>query len=209
MNVEKSDIPKTRKVVVWGDSIAASGWPQLLETMYNVCCNTGTPISVVNSGHCGNPAANARHEFAKNVLAHQPDVVIMQFGLNDQRYNGARGPLPISTPEEFGSHLAEMIRLCREEAKAEVIVFGNHRTLVTLMLPSGLGYDESVLVYNRVAAATAAAAGVRYVDMGKALEHPDVPYTRLLADDGVHLNEVGKANYSRIAATELLRSGKC
>jgi len=202
------DKPKTRTVVVWGDSIAASGWPQLLETTFNVCCNTGLPLRVVNSGQGGNPAACARKEFGQNILAHQPDVVIIQFGLNDQRFDGSRGPLPISTPDEFGDHLAEMIRLCRVEACAEVIVFGNHRTLVSLMLPSGISYDETVCVYNRVAATVAAAAGVRFVGMREALQHPDIPYTRLLADDGVHLSPLGMECYSRIAATELLRLPK-
>lgn len=204
---EPVDEPKVRTVVVWGDSIAASGWPQLLETAYNVVCNTGLPIRVVNSGQCGNPAARARKEFDKSVMAHGPDVVIIQFGLNDQRFDGSRGPLPISTPEEYGRHLGEMIRLCREEAKAQVIVFGNHRTLVTLMMPSGIYYDDGVRVYNRVAAAVAAAAGVRFVDMGEALQHPDITYTRLLDDDGVHLSNVGKIQYARLAATEL--QGSC
>ncbi len=194
---------KVQTVVVWGDSIAAGGWPQLLETSFNVVCNTGRPIRVVNSGTCGNPAAQARKEFEQSVRVHQPDVVIIQFGLNDQRFDGSRGALPLSTPEEFRQHVGEMIRLCREEAKAQVIVFGNHRTLVTLRLPSGLFYDDVVRLYNREAAAAAAAAGVRFVDMGEALQHPDIAYTRLLDDDGVHLSNLGKIQYSRLAATEL------
>lgn len=201
---EKQMPPAT--VVVWGDSIAASGWPQLLERTWNVCCNVGTPIRVVNSGRGGNPAASARHEFTESVLSHQPDVVIIQFGFNDQRYDGSRGPLPLSTPEEFGGHLTEMIRCCRELARAEVLVFGNHRTLVPLQLPSGVAYDETVEVYKRVAAASAAAAGVRFVDMAQALSHPDIPYTHLLTDDGVHLSELGKQCYARVAASELLRA---
>lgn len=192
-------------VVVWGDSIAASGWPQLLEFAFNVCSNTGTPIRVVNSGRGGNPAARARHEFLQSVLIHRPHVVFIQFGFNDQRFDGSRGARPISTPAEFARHLAEMIRLCREEAGAEVIVLGNHRTLVTMNLPSGLGYDDAAAVYRQRASAVAAAAGVRFVDMSAALAHPDIPYTRLLADDGVHLSEMGKTHYARLAANELQR----
>lgn len=73
------------------------------------------------------------------------------------------------------------------------------------MLPSGLTYDETVHVYNRAAASSAVAAGVRFLDMSEALLHPDIPYTRLLADDGVHLSEMGQEWYARIAATELQR----
>ena len=58
---EKTDAPKTRTVVVWGDSIAAGGWPQAMEFIFNVVCNTGTSIRVVNSGQGGNPAAQARN----------------------------------------------------------------------------------------------------------------------------------------------------
>lgn len=192
-------------VVVWGDSIAASGWPQLMERTWNVCSNAGTAIRVVNSGRGGNPAARARHEFLTSVLIHRPEVVIIQFGLNDQRYDGSRGALPLSTPEEFGDHLGEMIRCCRVQACAEVLVFGNHRTLVPLLMPSGLSYDDTVQRYKRVAAQAAAVGGARFVDMELALRHPDVPYTRLLSDDGVHLSELGKQFYARVAASELQR----
>jgi lysophospholipase L1-like esterase len=100
---------QTRTVVVWGDSIAASGWPQLMEHTFNSCCNTGVSIRVVNSGKGGNPAARAVREFNASVLAHRPAVVFIQFGFNDQRFDGSRGTRPISTPTEFRSHLAEMI----------------------------------------------------------------------------------------------------
>ena len=196
---------KSVTVVVWGDSIAASGWPQIMEHTFNACCNTGAAIRVVNSGKGGNPAARAVHEFNASVLAHRPAVVFIQFGFNDQRFDGSRGTRPISTPSEFGIHLAEMIRLCREETSAQVIVFGNHRSLVRLDLPSGIPYDETVGVYRAVAACVAEEAGVLYVDMSQALSHPDIPFTRLLADDGVHLSELGKQGYARVAVSTLLR----
>ena len=192
-------------VVAWGDSIAAGGWPLVMEHTYNCFCNTGTPIRVVNSGFGGKPAAYARREFVKSVMIHQPAVVFIQFGFNDVRFDGSRGSRPISTPDEFGEHLSEMIRLCREESGAQVIVFGNHRSFVPLMLPSGLPYDESVRAYNRVAARVTAAAKVRFVDMSKALVYPGINYRHLLADDGLHLSEFGKQCYARVAASELAR----
>jgi hypothetical protein len=91
------------------------------------------------------------------------------------------------------------------EAGAQVIVFGNHRSLVRLALPSGHPYDQAVDIYRQVAAQVAEAANVPYVSMSEALAHPDIPYPRMLADDGVHLSELGKQWYARVAASTLLR----
>ncbi len=76
--------------MVWGDSIAASGWPQQVEFIYNVALNTGRAVRVINSGVGGKPASHARNEFDTKVAQHKPEVVFIQFGFNDMRYDGVQ-----------------------------------------------------------------------------------------------------------------------
>lgn len=192
-------------VLVWGDSIAASGWPQQTEFIYNVVQNTGRSIRVVNKGVGGLPAATACGQFNSTVLPERPDIVIIQFGFNDLRYDGSRGGLPISTPDEFGAHLADMIRMCRERAGAHVIVFGNHRARSLLILPSGIGYDKTRAQYNAVAQGVAKSAGVRFCDMAEMFAVAGLCTEDIVNEDGVHLSAQGLRAYAQIAANEIMR----
>ena len=191
------------KVVVWGDSIAAAGWPQTAEFTCNVALNTGRPVKIINKGVCGQSAAAARRCFESEILANNPDLVILQFGFNDVRHDGSRGALPLSTLEEFEDHLTAMVRLCREKAHAAVMIFGNHRTRSLLTMPTGLRYDEARARYNEVACRVAGRTGVRYLDMAEVINAAGLDYMDVVSEDGVHLSPLGLSTYAQIAASEI------
>jgi lysophospholipase L1-like esterase len=197
-------------VVVWGDSIAAGTaeyqWPALAERMCNVVLNTGHAVRVVNEGVGGKPAAGARHEFAERVLAHNPDLVIIQFGFNDIRYDGSRGNQPLSTPSEFGEHLQEMVRRCRQEAGANVVLFGNHRTRVGLTLPSRQSYDEGRIEYSALAQGVATRARVPFYDLAQELQMPEANWADFVGADGVHLSPLGFHAYAYFAANLIMQN---
>ncbi len=191
-------------VVVWGDSIAAGGganaWPGIAERTCNLVTNTGRPVKLVNSAAGGMPAAQARREFAQRVLAHRPQLVLLQFGFNDLRHDGARGPLPISTAAEFAEHLEAMGRACRDQAGAAVVYFGNHRARLVLEMPDGRQYDAWRQQYNDVARAVAARLSAPYFDLAQELWLPGAAWTDLVCEDGVHLSPLGYHAYGRFAA---------
>jgi len=191
-------------VVVWGDSIAASGWPQQMEFTYNVALNTGRSIRVINSGVGGKPASHARDEFDAKVAQHKPEVVFIQFGFNDMRYDGSRGALPLSTPEEFEGHMTHMVKRCKEELGAKVIVFGNHRVNRCTVLPSGLRYEQARAEYNVRARAAARASGAPWIDMSQVLALEETHWTTLVSDDGVHLSGAGLKAYASAGATAVM-----
>lgn len=43
----------------------------------------GLPIHVVNAGMAGHNTDHARDRFESDVLAHNPEIVVIQFGIND------------------------------------------------------------------------------------------------------------------------------
>ena len=197
---------KPYTIVVWGDSIAAQGserWPERVDTYLKVVCHPGCETKVVNSAICGKPACHARNEFVDKVLKHEPDLVIIQFGFNDLRHDGSRDGLPLSTPDEFRRHIAELIHLCHTEAGADVLVFGNHKARSLLLMPTGITYDATRALYNEQARRAAAEAGARYVDMSSALMLDGVSWSSIVCDDGVHLSNLGVSLYSHVAMNEI------
>ncbi len=188
-------------VVVWGDSIAAAGWPDRSEFVHNVCQNAGRAVKVINMGVGGMPAATAKTQFEERVARHEPDLVIIQFGFNDLRSDGRRANgLPLSTPEEFNGHLQEMIKRCKDELSARVVVFGNHRPKSILRLLSGLTYPQTTALYREESKKAAAAQGVRYVDMSVETIAGGLEWTEVVNEDGVHLSQAGINTYAGIAS---------
>jgi lysophospholipase L1-like esterase len=193
-------------VVVWGDSIAAGTpthcWLNVAETACNQVVSTGRAVQFINEATGGMPAARARDQFEARVLRHTPDAVIIQFGFNDIRHDGSRGALPLSTPEEFQEHLTHMVARCRQETKARVILFGNHRTRVLLHMPTGETYEATRTRYNDIIRRVAEAAGVPYYDMSEELlQVPGTEWRDLVNEDGVHLSMEGDMAYGRFAAS--------
>ena len=190
-------------VVVWGDSIAASGWPAIAERSHNVALNRGRPIQVINVGVGGMPAARARVQFDDVVRPHQPVIVIIQFGFNDLRYDGSRGPLPISTVDEFTEHIAGMVKQCQDELNATVLVFGNH----TPTRPQTLGTGETLMqlsaTYNHASRVAAERHGAAYLDMAAATQSCGARPLDITNEDGVHLSEYGKHTYGAAAASAI------
>ena len=188
-------------VVVWGDSIPASGpnsWPETAEFIYNNLTNTGRSIKVINSSVGGKPAARARDEFEERVAKHSPDLVFIQFGFNDMRYDGKRDNQQISTIPEFGDHLRSMIEEC-EELGAKVVVLGNHRPATVLIMPDGKSHAQKTSEYNEAARQTALACKAAYFDISEQ-EVPGGSWRDLVCDDCVHLSEFGRHIYGQFAA---------
>lgn len=137
---------------------------------------------------------------------HAPDIVIIHFGANDLRYDGSRGALPLSTPEEFAGHLTSMVQACREVAGARVLLLGYHRFRRPVTLPTGLTYEETRRCYNAVIRDVATSTGAEYLDMEVALDSvSDTSWTECVCDDGVHLSPLGQQLYASLLATAIAR----
>lgn len=183
-------------VVVWGDSIAIQGgsWPALAEMLLSVVCFPGREIKFINSAQCGLPAAAAQEQFPDKVLAHCPDLVIIQFGFNDLRCAGALRP--ISTEDEFASHLTQMVRRCQNEARARVLVLGNHNPVSILQMPDRRSYQQTVDAYRKISVAVAKSTGADYHDMSLLTKYQFCD-SELVVEDGVHLSEKGRNLYAQ------------
>ena len=121
--------------------------------------------------------------FPRDVQAHEPDVVVIQFGHNDcNRWETDRG-LPRVSPEAYVANLAEMIDRSR--------TFGAVPYLCTLT-PSTRSeqHAKDVELYDGLLRGVARERGVALIDVRASFTDPDYLI------DGLHLSASGHRAYA-------------
>lgn len=116
--------PKT--IVAFGDSITA---PRKNVITYSDIIREefkkkNLDVKVINSGVGGNTSSMAKERFEKDVLAHKPDLVIIQLGTNDAAVDVWKNP-PASAPrvpiDVYEQNLREFITKLKAQ-KAKIIL---------------------------------------------------------------------------------------
>lgn len=85
---------QTKTIVTFGDSITA---PRKNVVTYSDFIRKefeqkNLDVKVINSGVGGNTSSMAKERFEKDVLAHKPDIVIIQLGTNDSAVDVWKNP---------------------------------------------------------------------------------------------------------------------
>lgn len=195
------------RIVALGDSTTfgygmKDPYPMKLERALR---EAGVPATVINAGVNGDTSTGARQRFDRDVLAHHPDLVIIQFGLNDQTMRLYQKPetiTPYVTPEQFEDNHRYFIRTLRERG-ARVILMTSNPMCWTPKLeqhyPEGPYLDPpnggNALLerYMEVLRKVAREERVPLVDVyAKYREWERTsgkPLTELILGDGVHPNE--------------------
>jgi lysophospholipase L1-like esterase len=188
-----------RTLVTLGESTTAGGWSTARERCWaSLLAATITdyqtqPVRLINAGiganvistrspcypHSGKPAANERLD--KHVLAHDPDLLVIAYGLND-----ARGGTPLAL---FRDELAALIRRVREHIRPVIVLLGPY--YMTGFAVGGDEWSHADLAlmhrFNEEIAAVAAQEGCLFVDVLGANGHTDW----MVHYDGVHANDLG------------------
>ena len=99
---------KALTIVAFGDSITQAKevapekrWPELLRAALQARM-PGRGFAVVNAGVGGNTSREGLARIERDVLAHRPDWVLVEFGGNDATHDPARH-VP---PDEFAANMA-------------------------------------------------------------------------------------------------------
>ena len=198
---------KKIRVLVWGDSIAATGddnWVVRAQRTFDVSINPGVPVEFINIAQCGLAAVWGKTFFEEKVKPVSPDYVIIQFGFNDLRHPVERGGEAIGAPEKYRSAILEMVQNARS-AGAEVLVIGNHDVPFgdLRLYPTGLNAWETLALYRGLAEQAAAEGGAEYLDMAAAMSGRITPEAATC--DGTHLSDLGKYFYNAIISTWILK----
>ena len=180
-------------VVAFGDSITAgyavrrgfpTFWKEMLVQKY-----PGVRIELINSGISGDTTMDGLARLDWAVLSYEPDLVTINFGINDCVYGLGL--------EEFEANLVEMIRRIRSGPASEILLLSSQ----PLETPP---YDWLVLDYYQAIEHVAKEMDVGFVDVyGAWMDRvkTGTPLNSLIIPGLDHPNEAGY----RIIAEELMK----
>lgn len=216
---ERVRFPEKLTVVAFGDSTTARRpgvglvYGELLEQMLGTM---GVTTTVYIEGAGGNTTEDARGRFESGVLNHRPDVVVIQFGINDSSAPVWTDP-PICDPPVPLARFRENIQFFASSARAQ-------GAKVILMTPNPLRWSRTMLaLYGRPPYEPGSPDGanvflrkyvvalreferavdVDLVDVYGAYARHDFCDTLLL--DGIHPNQEGHRLVSFLILRSLLR----
>jgi lysophospholipase L1-like esterase len=165
---------------------------------------------VVNAGISGTTTREARERLDRDVRAHAPDLVVVQFGINDSWIDADLGSSEPRLPRhEFRDNLRHIVRTLTTDGALLVLASPNPMRwadpyyLEVFARRPGLldtdderGIDALLDLYAEDVRAVAREEATALVDVHKAFEdHDDAPgrsIRDLLMDDGIHPNDAGQ-----------------
>ena len=215
-------------IVTLGDSTTAvddwSGrdvavYPDLLPEALAAC---GVRARVVNAGISGTTTRDALERLDRDVRVVSPDLVVIQFGINDSGIDVDEGRRePRLTREEYRDNLRLLVRALTGDGARVVLVTPNPMRWADpyyidafeqagglLDTGSERGLDALLDLYAEDARAVARDEAVPLVDVHRAFEQYGGEPGRAVADlllegDGIHPNAAGQRLVCRLLAAEI------
>lgn len=177
------------KIVCFGDSITQRGYPKALGRLLKT--------DPINAGVPGNTTAQALRRMPEDVLAHDPDVVVILFGTNDSRIDNAKVHVPV---DKYRANLEQMIKACTRN-KARVVLctvppinpepyFKRHEKKT---FDAAGGLARLLAEYRAAALRVAASRKVPVVDLNQIL----LREPGWMGSDGVHPRKRGNTIIAR------------
>jgi len=198
------------KIFFFGDSISFGqgislhkGWvPRISARLDDLALKGGREILVINASGSGNTTRQALERMPYEVQSHHPDLVIVQFGMNDCNHWETDRGNPRVSPKAFAANLEEIVaRACTFGAQ-RVLLSTNHPTArdEQPMPHTTITYQQSNERYNEIIRRVATDLGPAVIvsDMEQVFRAAAPTRTDLLAlllPDKLHLSEAGHDLY--------------
>ena len=202
------------KLYLFGDSIcfgqlvnAHKTWAVKLSQELNKIETVNDSFVVQNAGVNGNTTRQALLRIHYDVISHNPDFLMIQFGMNDCNYWADDICLPRVSPKSFVANLAEMVDRGLSIGVKHIFLNTNHPSNKgNIPHDDSISYDKSNSFYNQLIRDTAN----QLLDDGKPITLIDMESVfkshisskkkfgleNFLLDDGIHLSEEGHSIYN-------------
>ena len=199
------------KLTFFGDSICVGqgvsifrGWvTRIAEVLERQSQKSNRAIIVSNSSVNGRTTRQALEDMPYQVQNHQPDILVIQFGLNDCNYWQTDRGTPRVSRNAFIANLEEIIERGLNCGVRYVLLNNNHptsRSMETIPF-TNITYEDSNRAYNEAVRTVAARAKapVIFQDVEAFfldfLSQSEESIENYLLDDGLHLNSAGHQIY--------------
>ena len=205
---EGNTLAKLITIVCMGDSITFGQhldptlrWSSLLHAHYDARFqDTDIHVQVLNCGISGETTRMGLERFPNDVQSAQPDIMTLQFGMNDCNcWLSDHGLSRVSLPA-YRANLVEMIERARRSGCRHIILSTNHVSLRRKPMLSGERYDDANARYSRTLRAVADEMGVALCDMRRTFESfaaDELERLLLPYPDHLHLSAEGNKVYFR------------
>jgi lysophospholipase L1-like esterase len=155
-----------------------------------------------NRGISGETTRQALERFPRDVQHARPDIMTLQFGLNDCNCWDSDMGLPRVSELAYRANLVEMIQRARHFGAKHIICSTNHPTLRHKTLACGESLEARRERYNDVAREVAATTGVTLCDIDEAFKRRtsggQLADLLLPEPDVLHLSPAGHRLYAEI-----------
>ncbi len=153
---------------------------------------------MLNRGVSGETTRQGLERFPGDVQQHRPDIVTLQFGLNDCNCWVTDGGLPRVSEAAYRANLIEMIERARHFGARRIILSTNHPTLRHKILLGGESLETRRQRYNGHVREVAVLTGAELCDIERAfadLDHDQLTEMLLPYPDQLHLTAAGHRLY--------------
>lgn len=194
-------------IVFMGDSItfgqyveAPFRWTDIVsDRLTRKYLKSATNLMFLNRGVSGETTRQGLERFPRDVQSVAPDIMTLQFGLNDCNCWVTDRGLPRVSELAYRANLIEMIERARRFGTKRVILSANHPTLRHKMLLSGQTLEERRVRYNDIVREVATATRVELCEIDRAfsaLDSRNLAKLLLPYPDELHLSAEGHQVYA-------------
>ena len=210
MNNSQPD-KKALKVYFFGDSICFGQlvsphktWINLISVdLEKIGIDTNYDIIINNPSINGCTTRQALERMPYDIQSHCPEILLVQFGMNDCNYWESDHGNPRVSPDAFAANMKEIITRAKTFGAQEIIVNTNHISGRTgpAMPYTQIAYQDSNAKYNELIRSVLQKDDpcVSLVDIENIMLHAidgDISKAaRFLLPDMIHLNEAGHKFY--------------
>ncbi len=210
-------------IVAFGDSTTA---PRGALQVYADCLRQelprhGLPVRVINAGVGGNTTEAGRARFVRDVLDRKPDLVILQFGINDAAVDVWKTP-PASQPrvslERYVANLEFFIESLQAQQRAVLLMTPNALCWTPALKQrygkspyrpdEAYGFNVLLQDYAEAARGVAKRKGVPLIDVFAAFQRHGKTSGQAIDDlllDGMHPNGQGQRLVADLLLPEILK----
>src|SRR5580698_6222017 len=198
----ETDTPQALVVVFMGDSVTAGQyvdpafrWTSLVEdSITRKYLHTSINLHFLNCGVSGETSRQGLERFPGAVQQHRPDIVTLQFGLNDCNCWVTDGGLPRVSEAAYRANLVEMITRAKRFGARRIILSTNHPTLRHKVLLCGESLENRRRRYNEHMREVAAENAIQLCDIELAfstLKESELAEMLMPYPDQLHLSVQG------------------